>query len=590
MNIAEWQVEHARRYGNEVALVAGGRTITNSELFAASSQVANALLDLGLAPGDRAACALPNGRDLYIAVAAVYYAGLVLVVVPDTTAAEVRRVVKHCGAGVLITHSHLAESLGVNAAFRVVSSLVPLIDGSVPLARPVARAPSDPAQLCYTSGTTEAPKAAIYTHAAIGAYLRNRAALIANRDRPHALLIAVPSTAFGSRLIASRMVANQTHVLLERFEPEAALAAIESQRIEALPLLPTMAEQLVAAHPTRHYDCASLRAINISGAHVTDSLVGRVRNCFPGGVHVIVHYGMTETGGGIASSETGGTCGGGNVGQVVAGVEVRIIDGEGLDVTPGAVGEIVANTPYAAVGYWQDPQRSAAVFRNGYVHTGDLGRFDGNGELCVVGRVKDLIIQGGFKVLPLEVARVIEGIPSVVGCAIVGVANALLGEEVVACVVCADGAPLSERDVLEHCRKTLDPRKLPGQVLRFEELPKTVAGKLDLSALRAEVLQRRAHFRTSRCTELQAVPAQKRGAFVRQRIVGALCGVLAVDPGDVSDDEPLGETGIDSLGAVRLAHRLSEQFALALPATLIYAHPTVIALAEHIEHQVWVRA
>lgn len=600
VNIAEWQVEHARRYADEIALIEGEESSTNAELFEDAARLAHGLLDLGLVPGDRAACALPNCRDLYVAVAAIIHAGLVLVVVPDSTEAEIRRVVKHCGARALVTHSHVAANFATSDSLHVIASDAPalegrvpsllrLIAGSPPLASPVVRAPTDPAQLCYTSGTTDAPRAAIYTHAAFDAYLRNRAGLIPDRDRPHALLVALPSTAFGARLIAARVIANQPHVLLERFEPEAALAAIETHRIEAIPLLPTMAEQLVATRPARRYDCTSLRAINISGAHVPASLVTRIKDYFPGHPHVVVHYGMTETGGGIASSETGGVGGGGNVGRVVAGVEVRIVGPDGADVEAGEIGAIIAKTPYAAVGYWNDPQRSASVFRDGYVHTGDLGRLDESGELCVVGREKDLIVQGGFKVLPVEVAHAIEHLPGVASCAIAGVADDLLGEEVVACIVPATAARLSEREVLAHCRKTLDPRKLPGQVLFFDELPRTAAGKFDLAALKADIVRRRADARAARSVELKSVPPKSQGAFVRKQIVASLRAVLPRDPGDVPDDEPLGETGLDSLGAVRLAHRLGEQFALTLPATLIYTYPTVVALAEHIERQVWAR-
>src|SRR5262249_7459576 len=153
------------------------------------------------------------------------------------------------------------------------------------------------------------------------------------------------------------------------------------------PLVPTLAEQLIAFQPARDYDCSSLARINIGGSHVTESLVDRLKARFQAtergrkrddsGPAVVVHYGMTETGGGFASSARGGD---GFVGPVGPGVNLRIVDARGQPVSSGQVGEILVRTPYAASGYWRDPERTAAVFRDGYVRTGDLGRVNDAGE------------------------------------------------------------------------------------------------------------------------------------------------------------------------------------------------------------------
>src|SRR5690606_27018267 len=122
------------------------------------------------------------------------------------------------------------------------------------------------------------------------------------------------------------------------------------------------------------------------------------------GPTVLVLYGSTEAGGACACTTAGGD---GLVGKVVAGAGVRIVDAAGRDVQAGAAGEIIVRTPYAAAGYWKDRKETERVFRNGFVHTGDLGRFNSANELCVLGRLKEVIIQGGQNVVPEEIARVI---------------------------------------------------------------------------------------------------------------------------------------------------------------------------------------
>lgn len=604
MNVAGWNVAHAGQYGDEIALIGLEESITNAQLFDRCRRLARALLELGAKPGDRVAITMPNCVDLYVAADAAYYAGMVLVVLPDSATTEVARMTQHCGAKVLVARQIDDDSpLASLECIRIAGkrALSNLVERHAPLEHPVARAPDDIAQLCYTSGTTDEPKAAVYSHSRVDAYLRARhLAMSANRTTT-CVLIAVPPTSFGARLMAMRVVAPQKYVLLERFEPAEALSAIERHSVNVMPLLPTMAEKLAAATLSGRYDCSSLGVVNISGAYVSGAIVQKVKETIhrhqpnatrrpPDGIRVIVHYGMTETGGGIASSEGGSTSGDGNVGRVVEGVTVRIVAADGTEAAAGKTGEIVASTPYAASGYWNDPDKSAAVFRDGYVRTGDLGCLKDNGELCIVGRVKDVIVQGGVKVMPAELVGLIGRLPGVEECAVIGTPDELMGEEVVACIVRSAISSVSEREVLAQCSGKLDPRKWPGQVQFFDRLPRTVAGKVETRTLQQWVVRNREAALKAQQRVVSAIPPRERVAYVRNAVIGALCdsrpGLSSLSPG-VDDDIGFDEVGLDSLAAVRLAHKLSERLGLRLAATAAYTHPTVSRLCRFVESQLW---
>jgi len=604
MNIAEWTLDHLRRYPDELALINSAWTCTNQQLFHRSSRFAGALLRLGVRPGDRVAVALPNGADLYLVAEGVLQAGMVLVVLGENTPSDLARRIEHCSAQVLVTGSTSAQTcirLLSPAAPRLSSDfeLAELLAMDAPLEHPMPRSADDPAQLVYTSGTTEEPKAAIYTHGRIDAFLRGRRALLSGNARAEAVLVAVPPTAFGSRFISMRAVVNQHYVLFERFEPEAVLAAIETHRVRSMPLLPTLAQQWVMTRCARRYDCSSLRAINISGARVSATLVNALKemlkqhgltSAFPAErrLQVLVHYGMTETGGGIASSERGGTPGEASVGVPVEGVEVRIVGDHDIDCAPGQVGEVWARTPYAATAYWNDPQRSAAVFRDGYVRTGDLGYFNPAGELCLAGRLKEVISQGGYKVLPMELATVIERLPGVAECAVIGIDDELLGEAAVACIVTDPGATLTRREILERLAGTLEPRKFPGQIVFLDRLPRTPVGKPDLRVLPSHIIERRAAAAAVGSRWVQSAVPQQRTALVHQAVLDALLESLPRQPPAPLDPEmTFGEAGLDSIGSVRFALGLSERLGVRLAATAIYQHPTIASLCATLESRLW---
>lgn len=594
MSVARWEFEHASRFPSEIGLVFAERSWTNAELHACSRRFAAALLGLDVKPGDRVAVALSNSPELFIACSGAVSAGAALVVLSDSFSSELQSKIAHCEPRVLVCSSQLARDLAASSPrARMIAvgretaeealRFDDLVARTEPLVDFVQVSDDTLAQLCYTSGSTGKPKAVPYTHGRLDRFLRAFAEMLPERQAATTVLVCVPPTAFASRLVTLRVLANNRYVVLAQFEPERTLATIEKYCVQQMSLLPTMAEQMVACGARGGFDCSSLRSINIGGSHVSAALLAGLKKLVASGevgesLRVAVQYGMTEAGGGIAATMEGGD---GVVGAVMPGVLVRIVRVDGSDAQDGEVGEIVAKTPFGPEAYWRDAEASAKVFRSGFVHTGDLGYFREDGQLCLVGRSKEVIIQGGVNVYPAELIKVIYAIPGVRECAVVGCPNQVLGEEVVACVVRMAGARLSESHIRWQCRQALDPSKQPVRIVFLDELPRRDGGKVDLEGLRREVSTQATRARVSR-HGAPAVSLSEAHEIVTRELRTILLdeGAPAKATEQLDPRVPFGELGLSSLGAVRLAHALQECLDLHVPASLAYSCPTIEACSE----------
>jgi acyl transferase domain-containing protein/acyl-CoA synthetase (AMP-forming)/AMP-acid ligase II/thioesterase domain-containing protein len=593
-SVAQWEFEHVRLYPHEIGLIIGNESWSNETLHTMSRRFAGALVRLGVVPGDRVAIALPNSLALFISSAGATIAGAVLVVLNDQASAELTDKLAHCAPRVVVcttsTGASIAEAgLDISAIILdgparpgmltfedVVAHATSVID-------PVRVAATDLAQLCYTSGSTGRPKAVPYTHGNLNRFLHSFAEGVCDRHVLTPVLVCAPPTAFGGRLLTLRVLANNQYIVHPTFEPERVLKEIGQHRISHLSLLPTMAEQLVACSARCRYNGASLRTINIGGAHVPAKLVAALRDLSgvtgpdDPRVRVMVQYGMTEAGGGIAMTAEGGD---GLVGHLCPGVIAKIVDAEGGEKDTAAIGEIVVRTPFAPDCYWGDPEQSKKVFRDGFVYTGDLGYFRTDGQLFLVGRSKELIIQGGTNIYPAEISRVVARMPGVRDCAVVGCANAVLGEAVAVCIVRESGDTPNVAEVQASCRENLDAAKQPVHVLFLAEIPRTEVGKVNVEVLRREVSTRLAEGRTA-TTDLHHIPFREAAGIIKEVLDEVLleAGISAANTDGEEWKVPFGELGLNSLSAVRFAHGLSVRFGIEVPAIISYSCPTIEACA-----------
>jgi long-chain acyl-CoA synthetase len=271
--------------------------------------------------------------------------------------------------------------------------------------------------------------------------------------------------------------------LVPRFDPEAALAAIERDRITVFEGVPTMFVALLDSPARDRYDTSSLRIGISGGAPIPAEVLDRFEQTF--GVVILEGYGLSETASTTTFNVSAEERRVYSVGRPVYGVEVQVWDREGRPQPPGrdGIGEIVVRGFNVMRGYHGHPEATAAAMAGGWFHTGDLGYLDEDGFLFVVDRLKDLVIRGGYNVYPREVEDVLYTHPAVAAAAVVGVPDARLGEEVKAFVVRRPGAEVTETELVEYARERLASYKYPRSVEFRDSLPLNATGKILKRAL-----------------------------------------------------------------------------------------------------------
>lgn len=472
------------------------------------SRLATALHALGVGPGDRVAILALNSDRYTEFLSAVWWAGAVVVPMNTRwTAIENAYSLEDSGAAVLfVDEAFLAMVPAILAGAPGLQHLVFCDDGAVPdgmtsyeaLIERHAPCPDaeaggeDLAGLYYTGGTTGFPKGVMVPHRALW-YNNMVAAKALNLEPDDVTLHVAPMfhMADGCQGGGASMV-GATHTYIRRFDAEAAMATIETQGVTHTIMVPTMIG-LLLQHPNFAPErLRSLRVIGYGGSpiprgtlaealvrlpHVSFSQVygqtemAPIVSVLPASYHVLEGARSTK----LASA-----------GRPAPGCEVRIVDEAGADVTPGQVGEIIARSPGAMLGYWKLDDQTAATLRDGWVHTGDGAYQDQDGFLFIVDRMKDMIVTGGENVFTAEVESAISTHPAVAEVAVIGIPSDKWGEEVHAILVLRAGHAATEAEILAHCEPLIANYKRPRSLtFRAESLPLSGAGKVLKRDLRA---------------------------------------------------------------------------------------------------------
>jgi long-chain acyl-CoA synthetase len=290
-----------------------------------------------------------------------------------------------------------------------------------------------------------------------------------------------------------------THGFIPGFAPQATLEAIQKWQVTKTILVPTMLNFLVNFPGLSAYDTSSLQMVLFGASPMpVDRLLAAARAFGP---KLVQAYGMTETAPLLTSMRASWVAYDGSeadnrrlasCGREVPGVDLRVVDEDGNDVRPGAVGEIIARGPNVMLGYWNRPEETARALRGGYMHTGDLATVDAENFVYIVDRAKDMIISGGENVYSTEVENALYEHPAVLEAAVIGVPDERWGEAVLAIVVPREGMSATEHEIMEHCRGLIAGYKCPKQVvIRAEPLPKSGPGKILKTDLRAPYWQGR---------------------------------------------------------------------------------------------------
>ncbi len=489
----------ARMFGSNIAIRDGEGDLTWATYVGRIARAAGMLQTLGLRPGERYAILCHN----CVRQAELTYAGYWLGAVPvpinyRLAPAEIALVLEDAECRLIAIEDGFAGMLDQppldgwrSRAFCIAAGRTAValphyddLKAAASVIEPHDPAEDDDAILLYTGGTTGRGKGVRITHRNIvsNALQISRPMSVSESDVYLHTAPMFHSTDLKAT-VCSMMGAG--HAYLPEFSPAKVLAAIARYRVTILSLVPTMIIRILQDAEFGRHDIGTVRLIIYGTMPIAAKWIRRTMDAFPG---VAMHqlYGLTETVPVLcimneedhrrAREDRPDLLGA--VGRPVPGVDIRILADDGCELPPGASGEIVVRGPQIAKGYHNRPHENAKVFRNGWFHTGDIGRFDDEGYLFILDRKKDMVITGGENVYTAEVEAAILKHPGVHEVAVIGVPDERFGEALFAVIVPAAGQKLSAEELIAHCRELIGGYKIPRKMVFVDALPRSTLDKV----------------------------------------------------------------------------------------------------------------
>jgi long-chain acyl-CoA synthetase len=493
VNLAGLLTNAAQCFPDRPAVTWAGQTIHYRELDRQAAALDGWLRSVGAGPNTRVAVFMDNRRELLVAMFAVFRSGATLVPCNSRlTSDELAFLMGDAGTVVMLTdkaHETTARAAAGGAVVGVAGPELDAVLAGEHESPPAAEVdPGDIAWLFYTSGTTGHPKGAMLSHAALQFVTVSWLADLTSLDETDVTLHAAPLShgAGFHALAATARAAHQVIPTSASFDPAAILALIAKLGVTNTWLVPTQIVLLTEAAPA-DLELPTLRYVVYGGAPMTPAATALALEQF--GPIFVQLYGQGETPmtATVLRREDHRPELFGSAGRARPCIDVAIVDENGDFVPAGTVGEVVVRGPSVMSGYWNRPEATAETLRDGWLHTGDLGRLSDDGILYLLDRTKDMIISGGSNVYAVEVEQVLGSHPDVADVAVVGAPDDLWGEVVVAVVVVREGTEVSDADLEARCRASLAGYKIPRLWVRLDALPRNAYGKVLKRDLRAKV-------------------------------------------------------------------------------------------------------
>jgi long-chain acyl-CoA synthetase len=494
-SIGHIPAEAAKQFGDKTALVLPDRSLSFNELDKLSNCFANALMTLGIQPGDRITLYSGNCWEWVVSYYGALKTGAVINPINVMlTPTEVEFVANDCGASIVIASCEKALSLKSVKENSQVRELIAFGDDALPDGmlsfNELLAAGSDAFQIPeieadslstigYTSGTTGHPKGACLSHHSIVLNVA-MTALMHQRSDSDTVVTALPCPHVYGNVVMSGAIQNgMTLVLHPNFEEQTILKSIQEHRATLFEGVPTMFMFLLNHPEFDHYDLSSLRCCTVGGQTMPKPKMEEVEARF--GCPLIELWGMTELGGLGSTFAANGPVKHGSIGVALPYTEARIANTEDASKTllAGEVGELMIKGGIVMQGYFGNEQATRDTIEpDGWMHTGDVASMDEDGCIFIVDRKKDMILTAGYNVYPAEIERVVAGHPDVALVAVGSIPDEEKGELAKAYIVPKVGASPSADNVIAYCREHLAAYKVPRAVQFVDDLPKTSTGKV----------------------------------------------------------------------------------------------------------------
>jgi long-chain acyl-CoA synthetase len=503
MVVGDMAVRNAHKFPEKICVVSEDATFTFKVFNERVNRLANALIKKGLSKGDRIGVLVHNCHqflDIYFAAAKT--GGIFCPYNNHLKQWELKDIINYSNPRFLFVDGDYGEMIGaLKPELNSIESFICLQKPDLPfmdeyeailvqgdIGEPGIRVLEDDVQsIIFTAGTTGKPKGAMRTHRhLLSDAIASAIDLEVGYDEKVLITFPMYHVACEDNIVRHSFLPNTIYIKKEGgFNPAEVLEYISKERISRCQLVPTMIHSLIQVPDVGKYDLSSLKLILYAGSSMPVELLKKALTIFPCGFAQM--YGQTESGpfttvlrpeDHILDGTEKSVARLASSGKPALNYEIRIVDENDNDVPIGEVGEIIGRSEAMTIGYWQMPEATAEKLKNGWLHTGDLGRFDEEGYIYIVERKNDMIISGGVNVYPREIEEILYKHAAVSEASVIGLPDEHWGEVVKAVIVLKRSASATEAEMIEFCGKHLAGFKKPKSVDFWEELPKSSTGKI----------------------------------------------------------------------------------------------------------------
>jgi long-chain acyl-CoA synthetase len=501
MNLKKMLERAAKHYVGKTAFVMDGRRLSYAGLDEASNKVANALVGMGITKGDRVALLLTNSPEFVAIYFGVVKIGAIAALLdPKYKLTELVSLCEDSKPKVLVTESPCLEQLApVLDRFKSVERVISvgaenegdflaydeIIAQSSSAAIATEPAPEDIAHIAYSSGPSFYPRGVAMSHGALVKEASISADSFKQTEKDIVILFALPMHhAFGLVVIMMTAITRgSTVVMLSGLSMESLFELIEREKATmfmGVPFVHWLIIEAIEMEGLKH-DIGSLRLWGTAGAAMPPKIAKKVKEYI--GLTPVNFWGMTESAAQVSCTALDGRGEANSVGKTLPGWELRIVDDEGRELPVGETGEIIVRGPIMNE-YYNNPQATAQIVRDGWLYTGDIGWIDSDGWLFLAaGRKKDMIISKGQNICPSDIEEIIGSHPKVAEVAVVGIADESRGEVPRAVIRLKAGKKSTETEIKQFCLEHLANYKVPREVIFTKSLPRTPDGRIDKEKL-----------------------------------------------------------------------------------------------------------